>query len=225
MTLIIAAKMKDSIVLGCDSRALIKDSSGTRFINDSSEKLVVLNKHCCVLMAGDFRVGLYLIEKFKKIIKTTDDVTTISKKLSEHCRKEFKPYLEFVPPRADNFPGVAFILAGLEKERSRYKNPKIYILRSWDSFFTGEESEYSIEGKINIASYLFTKRYKKCSESVGEMEKLIVQCLYDTEKIDGESGGKMHVGIITNKYGYVEATVKDYLETIENNDLVNLVDC
>lgn len=225
MTLIIAAKTKEGVVLGCDSRAVTGDNNGTRFISDSSEKLVQLNKHCCVLMAGDSQVGVYLIEKFKKQVKTKEDIISISKKLSNFCRKEFKPYLEFVPPRSNNFPVVGFILAGFEKEKNKYTNPKIFVLKSWNSFFTGEEKEYSIEGKGTIANYLFAKKYDQCSLSIEEMQKLIVQSLYDTEKIDGEAGGKMHVGAITKKYGYVEGTVKDYIEKIENQDIIRLIDC
>ena len=219
MTLIIAAKTKDSIIIGADSRAVQEDRAGTRIINDAAEKLVQLNKHSCILMAGDSQPGTYLIEEFKKRIgKKNKDIITISRELSEFCRKEYKPYIDY--GGSNKTPNVSFILVGLEKNGT----PRIFLISSYNSFFIGEEKQYAIIGKDNISNYLFAKLYKKSCDSSENMTKLIVQCLYDTEKIDGDSGGKMHVGTITKKYGFVETGVDSYVNDIENNDLIKLIE-
>lgn len=223
MTLIITAKGKDSLVIGADSRAVVTDHAGTRFINDNAEKMIQLNKYCCVLMAGDSEVGVFLIEKFKKNVKEKEDVISINEKLRKFCREEFRPYIDFVHPLSRDYPQVSFILSGLEKINRIPKKPRIFILKSWNYFFPGEEKDYMIFGKDVISRYLFTKFYKKNKHSVEELTKLIVQCLYDTEKIDGEAGGDMHMATI-NKYGFSETATEEYIEEIKQRDLIRLMD-
>jgi len=221
MTLLISAKCKDGIVLGSDSRSVMQDSSGARVINDNEEKLITLNEYCCVMVAGDSQAGVYLINKFKKNNNKTKDVVQLSQELSEFCRKEYKPYINF--GGSSNCPRVSFIIAGLEKENKKYTNPKIFVISSDTSFFTGEENYYAIVGKDDISNYLFTKLYNKYSISSEKMTELIVQCLYDTEKIDGEAGGKMHLVSIT-EYGVGEIKIEPYIETIIQRDLVEIMD-
>ena len=221
MTLLIVAKYKDGLILGADSRSVIEYSSGARFMSDMSKKLIPLNKYCCVMMAGDSQAGLYLINKFKKKNNKTKDIIQLSQELSKFCRDEYKPYINF--GGSTNCPRVSFILAGLEKSNNKYTNPKIFVISSDTSFFTGEEEHYAIVGKDDISNYLFRKLYEECSVSSERMTELIVQCLYDTEKIDGEAGGDMHLASIT-EYGLGDIDSSPYIESIDQKDLVNIME-
>jgi len=223
MTLIIASKYKDGLILGSDSRSLAIDVAGSRFIRDSTNKLIQLNKYSCILMAGDSQAGVHLVEQFKDKVKNNDSLKIISKKFSDFCRKEYEPYSSN-SILLRNSPEVQFILAGLEKDKTgKYTLPKILVLKNYDWFFLGEEEEYSINGKDNISNYLFTKMYDKCKSSSEKMTNLIVQCLYDTEKIDGESGGEIHLVSIT-EYGIAEIDPQQYIDKIIQRDLINIMD-
>lgn len=223
MTLLIAAKCKDGIILGSDSRSIIENlrGGGPRFINDSEEKLIPLNKYCCIMIAGDSLASVYLINKFRKLANKTKDVVQLTQEFSKFCRDEYKPYISY--GGSTHCPRVSFIIAGLAKEGSKYKEAKIFVLSSDTSFFTGEESNYAIVGKDDISNYLFAKLYDKYNNSSERMTELIVQCLYDTEKIDGEAGGKKHLVSIT-EYGIGEIDTSSYVEGIEHKDLVEIMD-
>jgi 20S proteasome alpha/beta subunit len=223
MTLIIASKCKDGLILGSDSRSLAIDVAGSRFIRDSTNKLIQLNDYTCILLGGDSQAGVRIIDEFKEEVKDDEGVKSIGKKLSDFCRKEYAPYSSNII-LLKNSPEVQFILAGLDKDKEgKYTIPKIFVIKNYDWFFLGEEREYSIVGKDNISNYLFTKQYDKCAVSSEKMTELIVQCLYDTEKIDGESGGEMHLVSIT-EFGVDPIPTKDYIDAIIQRDLINIMD-
>lgn len=222
MTLIIASKCKDGLVLGSDSRSISTDG-GARYIRDATDKLIKLNDYSCILIAGDSQASVRLVEEFKKEVKSDDTASSISKKFSKFCRTEYEPYAQNII-LMKNSPELYFILAGLDKDNSGKNTiPRIFTIRRDDWFFVGEDREYSIVGKDDISNYLFSKKYDEYSVSSEKMTELIVQCLYDTENIDGESGGKMHLVSIT-EYGVSETDEKTYIERIEQRDLVSIME-
>lgn len=222
MTLIIASKCKDGLVLGSDSRSISTDG-GARYIRDATDKLIQLNKYSCILIAGESQASVRLVEEFKEKVKANDTVSVISKKFSDFCRKEYEPYSQSII-LLKNSPELYFILAGLDKDK-KGKNTvsKIFTIKRDNWFFVGEDREYSIVGKDDISNYLFTKKYDEYSVSSEKITELIVQCLFDTENIDGESGGKMHLVSIT-EYGVGEIDEKEYIKRIEQIDLVNIME-
>ncbi len=223
MTLIIASKCKDGLVLGSDSRSISTDGVGARYIRDATDKLIKLNDYSCLLIAGDSQASVRLLEEFKKDVKPDDTVSVISKKFNKFCRKEYEPYSMNIS-LMKNSPRLYFILAGLDKDNEGKNSiPRIFTITRDDWFFVGEEREYAIVGKNDISNYLFSKKYDEYSLSSEKMTELIVQCLYDTEKIDGESGGKMHLVSIT-EYGVSETDEKIYVERIEQRDLVSIME-
>ena len=138
MTLIIASKRKDSVLIGADSRSLREIRGGTRIISNRGEKLIQLNKYCCVLIAGDAEKGTYLVESFKSKVNSRDDVSSINKKFYKFCSKEFKPLSDLMDITSPAYPDITFILAGLEKRKgSRNKVSRIYVLRSKSAFYPG----------------------------------------------------------------------------------------
>ncbi len=222
MTLIIASKCKDGLILGSDSRSIAIDGAGARYIRDATDKLMPLNKYCCILIAGESQASIRLIEEFKKNVKPDETIEVISKKFSNFCRKEYEPYSQNMI-LLKNSPELHFILAGLDKDRNGKNTvPKIFVIKRDDWFFIGEEREYSIVGKDDISNYLFTKKYDEFSVSSEKMTELIVQCLWDTENIDGEAGGKMHLVSIT-EYGVGDIETKHYTDKIEQGDLISIM--
>lgn len=199
MTLIIAARGKDHIIVGSDSRAIREDRSHNRIQTNIHNKLIKLNDHNCILIAGDSEKGRYLTEEFKPKIKPKDDIKKILKKFCKFSRKEFKNVYDYLHPEL--WPEVTFILAGFEKDKTgKSINPRLFIVRSDDMFEEGEAIDNIIEGKDIIAKYLFAKRYEE-SMTQEETTELVFDCLYDTENIDGDAGGKYTMEIIT-KLGF-----------------------
>ncbi len=223
MTLIIAAKGKEHILLGADSRAVRQDRAGTRILTDMHDKLILLNKFNCLLIAGDAERGIYLIENFKEQIDKKDDIKSIVKKFVIFCRKEFRGLLNFINIESSYYPEIVFILAGFENIKGKTSKPRLYIIRSKSAFQPGEKREYIIEGKKTISEYLFAKEYK-IDMTADQLSKLTFQCFYDTEKIDGEAGGEIHLATLDNKYGFNDIDTKELEEDIDLKDIRKIME-
>jgi len=196
MTLVIAAKGENYIVVGADGRGIREDESHNRTVTNIHEKLIKLNEHNCVLIAGNAEKGTYLTEKFKPLVNPNDDIDTILKNFSTFCRKQFEIVYKIVHPDAQ--PDIVFIIAGFTKEGKKKKaQPRIYVLRSYDYFTLGETKHYIIEGKRITAEYLFFKKPYSTDISEKDMVNLVFNCLYDTEKFDGDVGGTYIIKTIT----------------------------
>jgi len=214
MTLVIAAKGENYIVVGADGRGIREDESHNRSLTNFHEKLIKLNEHNCVLIAGDAEKGTYLTEKFKPLVKPSDDVDTILKKFSTFCREQFKIVYKTVHLNAQ--PDIIFILAGFVKEMKKKKaQPRIYVLRSYDYFTIGETKHYIIEGKRIIAEYLFFKKPYSVDILEKDMVKLVFNCLYDTEKFDGDVGGTYIIKTIS-EWGLNELDAEQMKIDIDN---------
>ena len=200
MTLIIAAKGKEQgenhIIVGADSRGTIHQGD-LSMANDNRKKIIELNKHVCVLIGGDVEKGSYLVNNFLPSVKKTDDVYKIANSFSNFCNKKFKPLINLLGVDSKNYPYVVFIIAGLKKDNSRYIDPRIYVLRSDDAFFLGEQDPFIVDGSnIILASYLLSKDFETES-TMDDKIKLIVRCIHETSKYDGCVGGDIHVAVIS----------------------------
>jgi len=223
MTLIIAIKGKDYIIVGADSRSVTCDAiTNTRFVSDIDTKLVQLNDHVCVMIAGDSERGTHLIEKFKEMVKPGQDVSEVVEEFSNFCYRESRKIIEFVPIESRNYPHVSFIIAGMRKVRRKYSMPKIYTIRSMSGFSVGQDNNYSIMGQDTISSYLFAKKYPKI-KTWEDCIRLIVRCLSDTESIDGDVGGKKTIALI-NREGFKPQDVTEIESEIQNAGIKNIID-
>ena len=131
MTLVIAAKGADFIILGADSRGTMRDIAGNRVELNLAVKLIQITDHIAFLVYGDAHISDYLIEKFKeKLTGKTKTVSAVAEEFAEFCRKEVKKTKEV--PR-EYVPNFGFIIAGLDF-KSKIPIPRCYKLRSLDGF-------------------------------------------------------------------------------------------
>ena len=62
MTLLVALKGQDGLVLAADSRGTFGDPRGVTAQNDSQQKAHILSKHVAALQAGASEVGALIIQ-------------------------------------------------------------------------------------------------------------------------------------------------------------------
>ena len=198
MTLVIAAKGADFIILGADSRGTMSDIAGNRVELNLAVKLIQITDHIAFLVYGDAHISDYLIEKFKeKLTVKTKTVSAVAEKFAEFCRQEVKKTKDV--PR-DYIPNFGFIIAGLDF-KGKIPIPRCYKLRSLDGFELGIYREgFAIEGKYIIATYLFSKEFQQ-DMSVEQLSSLTAKAIYDTSTIDGDVGGEIKMARI-DEYGY-----------------------
>lgn len=89
MTLLVALRGADGIVLAADSRGTFGDPSQTTAQNDSQQKAHILSAHAAVLTAGAGEVGAMLVQEARALVDSgsLDGVTLVMEKLRETCRR------------------------------------------------------------------------------------------------------------------------------------------
>ena len=194
MTLVIAAKGKDFVVMGADSKGTFQDSSGTRVELNIQQKLIKINDRTGILLFGNKPYhAYYLIEKFKQGCKNEKkNVSDTAEDLASFCRNEARKFSDI--PRYSP-PDFGLIIAGIDKSAGKI-TPKCYSLTSGGGFSLGLYNHgFGIEGKPIIATYLFAKNFVK-EMDLDDLVKLIVGSLHDTMNIDGDVGGGINITII-----------------------------
>jgi 20S proteasome alpha/beta subunit len=208
MTLVIAAKGKDFLVLGTDSRGTMRDVDGNTVQLNTMVKLIPISKYVGILVYGAAGPAFYILDEFKIMLEGEDlDVLEITKKLANMCREEARKVHD-VP--ATHFPDFGFVIAGLDKEGRKYV-PKCYNLTAASGFrISTYHQGFAIEGIPFIATYLFAKNYEKTNmNDETDLATLVAQAFHDTMNIDGDVGGKVRMAII-DQTGLREVQYEDF---------------
>lgn len=204
MTLIIAAQGEDFLIVAADSRETV-DAGAIRVEVNIAEKLVQLTKHTALLFCGDAGHAQYLVSKFQAITSHRRErgVTQIAEEFSLFCQEEALrvkdvPTFSYAPTYK-YFPNIGFVLGGLDKIGNRFSRPMCYGLASHRGYrLELGRGGFVLDGKPMLARYLFAHYYKP-NMDVDSLSKLIVQCLYDTSRVDGDVGGKYKMAIIDHQ--------------------------
>lgn len=217
MTLIIAAPGKDApgkdfILLGADSRGTVESGMGRIEIN-TMQKLIPVTEFTAVLIYGSSEVTNHLVEKF--ISERANDlkwIKEVAAEFSAFCQEEERR-LAGVPKHPDSIDDIfGFIIAGLEENENGHK-AYAYHLSSYDGFRQGLCRPYAIEGKPLIALYMFAKEYEE-NLTQDKLCQLVAQSIYDTERVDGDVGGRIKLAIIDS----------DGLREIPNNAIDDYIE-
>jgi 20S proteasome alpha/beta subunit len=201
MTLIIAAQGDGFIVAAADTRETV-DAGAIRVEVNIAEKLVMLTPHTAVLFCGDSGYAQNIIARYQAKIAGQRElgVTPLADDFAIFCQEEAKktvgvPTFSRVKPYR-NFPDIGFVLGGLDKAGRKFTQPRCYGLSSW----TGYRLElggggFVLDGKPMLARYLFAHHYR-AGMDIGSLCDLVIRCLYDTSRVDGDVGGKYRLAII-----------------------------
>lgn len=205
MTLVIAARGTNFIILGADSRGTMIDIAGNRVELNQAVKLIQITKHIGFLVYGDAHISDYLVEKFKeKLSPKKKTVRDIAEEFAEFCREEAEKTKDV--PR-DYFPAFGYIIAGLDF-KNKIPIPQCYRLRSIDAFQLGMYRENpAIAGKYIIARYIFFKEFES-NFTVDQLSKLTAKAIYDTGQIDGDVGGEIKMARI-DESGFTNYLLED----------------
>jgi 20S proteasome alpha/beta subunit len=201
MTLLVALRGQDGIVLAADSRGTFGDPRGVTAQNDSMQKAHVLSQHVAALVAGAGEVGDMVIDGARQAIEaaTADTATEVMNILRETVRQAFENWFPSIPAiqppqlvmtgQAASRPDLAFLVAGYEPDGS----PRIYHLLS-QLDFSPMLSNYgfAVQGIAQYALYLLNRLYE-ADRTVEELTALAVYVITETASQDGKVGGPVKV--------------------------------
>ncbi len=227
MTLLVALKGSDGMVLAADSRGTFGDPRGITAQNDTMIKANVISGHTGVLIAGSGEVGGLLVQEFKEIYSGgVDHPTVVMEALRNHARgryQEWFPSLLPVPPMAlvqagqiAARPDLVFIIGGMDPASG---NTSIYQLGSGTDFSPMLHNYgFAVAGVAQYALYLLNRLYQP-DRSIEELIALAVYVITETASQDGKVGGPVNVIKITSQDGCVELNTAAVQAVLDANEV------
>jgi len=219
MTLLVALKGQDGLVLAADSRGTFGDPRGVTAQNDAQEKAHILAPHAAVLIAGSGEVGTLIIQETRQQVteQQIDGVTNVMNRLREHARSRYQEWFPNVPavvPLAQAQagqvavrPDLAFVVGGYDLGQE--PSAAIYQLGSVFDFMPGLHNYgFAVAGVATYALYLLNRLYQ-ADRSVDELAALAVYSITETASQDGKVGGPVQVITISPQEGSSALTRQD----------------
>jgi 20S proteasome alpha/beta subunit len=225
VTLLVALRGQDGLVLAADSRGTFGDPSGTTAQNDSMKKAHILAPHVAALAAGSGEVASLLILEATKTVGAMDGVTPVMEHLRDTARTKYNEWFPTVaaiqPPallmtgQAPSRPGLSFLVAGYEIADGGVSDPKVYQLISQNDFAPMlHDYGFAVAGVPQYALYLLNRLYEP-DRSVEELTSLAVYVITETASQDGKVGGPVKV---------VTVRVDDGCEALNEAAVVGVLD-
>jgi 20S proteasome alpha/beta subunit len=230
MTLLVALKGQDGLVLAADSRGTFGDPSQTTAQNDSQQKAHILSAHAAVLTAGAGEVGAMLVQEARAAIDgaSIDGVTPVMEKLRETCRSKFDEWFPHVPAiqapvlvatgQGPTRPNVAMVVGGYESTGEGVGEAKLFHLGSFTDFAPMlSDYGFAVEGVAQYALYLLNRLYQP-DRSIQELTALAVYTITETASQDGKVGGPVKVITLTADDGCTALDQGAVDEVISHNE-------
>lgn len=217
MTLIVAMKALDSIIMAADSRGTIGDPRGLTAINDSQVKLFPLG--CCGLgIAGASEMGAVLLDELKRT-NCGDNIDNVIKEVVKHSADSFSGWFRDIPP--SQRPGVLLTLAGYRFNAGKKPEPMIYLLNSQANFAPQLFGNMPcLSGVPQYAVYL-VHRYYEPNISMDKAKALAEYLVAETASQDPKVGGPIHLSEITPENGYRELSEGEVKIIHQSNSELN----
>jgi 20S proteasome alpha/beta subunit len=228
LTLLVALKGIDGLVLAADSRGTFGDPRGITAQNDSQQKAHTLAPHAAVLASGAGEIGTLIITQTLQAIQSqqVDGVTNVMNVLRATARTLYQEWFPTLPPvsgpmqQAGQMPGrpdIGFVVAGYDRGPSNnFDVPQIYQLVSGLDFPPMLHAYgFAVSGMVQYALYLLNRLYEK-DRGFQELTPLAVYAITETASQDGKVGGPVRVITITPG-GCVELIDSAVEEIISSN--------
>ena len=199
MTLAIAIKAVDAIVVAADSRGTIGDPRGLTAVNDTQQKLFQFG-NCALALAGSGEVALAILDEFTKHglnnPQNVDDAVAAFAQAANWC----DGWYGTITP--DQRPGTMFLLAGYRAVAGTPAPvPMVYLLASNTRFAPQLVGGYPMMiGVPQYAVYL-SHRYYDAAISSDNAAALAEYLIAETASQDPKVGGPIRIAkVLPNSY-------------------------
>jgi 20S proteasome alpha/beta subunit len=201
VTLLVALKGKDGLVLAADSRGTFGDPRGVTAQNDNQKKAHILSPHVAVLTAGSGEVGALIIDMVRNKVaeQKIDGASQVPEVLRNIVREQYNNWFPTVPPiqpitllqtgQVAMRPDLAFLIGGYELDST----PRLFGLGSIFDFSPMlHDYGFAVQGVAQYALYLLNRLYE-ADRTVQELTSLAVYVITETASQDGKVGGPVSV--------------------------------
>lgn len=179
MTLIVALKGKDGIVLAGDKRSIYEDALHS--YKDTTDKVFQLNDYVGMIASGDGDSVKPIVDEILSL-KLTGDVVSVSRTVVDIAIKHQAQYfwgnnLILVNAGRLKPPNFALIVAGF----TFAKEQKFFYFNTNTLKLIEMNDNYYPEGVTDIAKYILSREYKK-GMSISKLKLLAQKVIRETSK-------------------------------------------
>ena len=210
MTLLIALKGIDGMVLAADSRGTFGDPRGVTAQNDSIRKAFILTSHVAAVQAGSAELGATVLKQTQDTITGqagidgTGDIVNMLHETARRCYDAWFPSLPqtaILNPQTGvpiGRPDLTFIVGGYDKDQNgNFVRPSIYQLNSALNFAPMiHDYGFAVAGVPTYALYLLNRLYQPDRKAEEELIPLAVYAISETASQDGKVGGPIRVVVV-----------------------------
>lgn len=226
MTLLVALKGADGMVLAADSRGTFGDPRGVTAQNDTLQKAHILSPHVAVLTAGSGELGALIIDLVKQEVsaKGVDGASQVLNILRDTVRTRYQDWFGSIPAiqpiaqiqqgQVAGRPDLAFIVGGYELDGTA----RIFGLGSLFDFPPLlHDYGFAVQGVAQYALYLLNRLYEQ-NRTIEELAPLCIYVITETASQDGKVGGP--VNVITIKPGEegCQSVSPEHVRQIQNTN-------
>jgi 20S proteasome alpha/beta subunit len=218
MTLVVAIKAQDGIVLAGDSRGTIGDPRGLTAINDTQQKVHQLGNHG-IAFAGSSETAAALLDEYRK--RNLDSQTNVDELANEIAKVSADLFAQwFREIRAAERAGVILLIAGYRRPPGTSETePLIYLLNSQANFAPGLAPETMMAGVPQYAVYLFHRYYDR-NITLERARALAEYLIAETASQDPKVGGPIRIAEVTPG-GYRQLTDSEVASVSAANAALN----
>ena len=209
VTLILALKGSDGLVLAADSRGTYGDPRAGTAQNDSMVKVHQLSKHAGLLITGDSGLGNQILAGFPQDRAAAVSTPVLVEAFRQYVRAQHTAWFQTfavqpmqgmpVPLR----PQVSFVIAGYEYDsEGKSAAPVLYSLpTTYDFAPVRMDHGFALDGIAQYALYLFNRLYRD-GYSTEQLQSLAAYAITETASQDGKVGGPIRMATISPEHGY-----------------------
>jgi 20S proteasome alpha/beta subunit len=226
MTLLVALRGSDGIVVASDSRGTFGDPRLVTAQNDAQKKLYRASKHAAILTAGSGELGATVMAEALEVIQEGDGVSAVLQKTRDLVRTRYGQWfpnfaLQQNPAGNPIRPDLALLVAGYDAVQDAAPQQKIYQLVSGLDFAPMLHNYgFALAGVAQYGLYLLNRLYQD-NKPVEQLKALAAYVITETASQDGKVGGPVQMATITPNEACVELERAAVDAVIANNAAKN----
>ena len=200
-TLVIAARGKNFVVLGADSKGILGDLDGPIVIGSRALKITILSNHVAAATYGVAEFGENLLDQYQSTKEADlDGVTNVLESFRIFCRDKWNEW--FSNFEVASQPHLGFVVAGLDIGQSgQYDTPKMFSIESWYNFAPAlHRYRHVCRGIYSLATFIMDQNYREDMD-INEVISLVESTISKVAQSDPRIGLPVRIALIDTTLG------------------------
>jgi len=200
-TLVIAARGRNFMVLGADSKGILGDLDGPIVVGSKAMKITLLSNHVAAAAYGVAEFGENLLDQFQCVKEANlDGVTEVMERFRMFCKDKWQEWFGDID--IGRQPNLGFVIAGLNIGQSgQYDTPKMYSIESWYNFAPAlHRRPHVCRGIYSLATFIMDENYREDMDA-NEMMSLVESTISKVALSDPRIGLPVRIALIDTTLG------------------------